>query len=47
MKVDGKCLCGFLTYEAEVDPEAVRIAQSASGANPASAVLVQQCSALD
>jgi len=25
MKVDGKCLCGFLTYEAEVDPEAALI----------------------
>jgi hypothetical protein len=25
MKVDGKCLCGFLAYEADVDPEAVCI----------------------
>jgi len=25
MRVDGKCLCGYLSYEAEVDPEAVEI----------------------
>src|SRR6185369_12191570 len=25
MKVDGKCLCGFLTYEAQVDPGSVLI----------------------
>ena len=25
MKVDGGCHCGFITYEAEVDPEQVRI----------------------
>ena len=25
MKVDGKCLCGFLTYEAQVDPQSVLI----------------------
>ena len=25
MKVDGQCLCGHLTYEAEVDPDAVEI----------------------
>jgi len=25
MKVDGRCLCGYLSYEAEVDPESVLI----------------------
>ena len=25
MKVDGKCLCGFLTYEAKVDPDSALI----------------------
>ena len=25
MKVDGNCLCGHITYEAEVDPESVII----------------------
>ena len=25
MNVDGRCLCGFLTYEAEVDADAVEI----------------------
>lgn len=25
MDVDGRCLCGFLTYEAKVDPESVRL----------------------
>ena len=25
MKVDGRCHCGFITYEAEVDPEKVEI----------------------
>jgi len=25
MKVDGRCLCGYLSYEAEVDPESVVI----------------------
>lgn len=25
MKIDGGCHCGFITYEAEVDPEAVLI----------------------
>lgn len=25
MKVDGRCLCGFLSYEAEVDPDLVEI----------------------
>jgi hypothetical protein len=25
MKVDGRCLCGYLTYEARVDPDAVLI----------------------
>jgi hypothetical protein len=25
MKVDGRCLCGYLSYEAEVDPDLVEI----------------------
>ncbi|MGH6881081.1 GFA family protein [Hypericibacter sp.] len=25
MKIDGRCYCGFIAYEAEVDPEKVRI----------------------
>ena len=25
MKVDGRCLCGYLSYEAEVDPDSVSI----------------------
>lgn len=25
MKIDGKCHCGFITYEAEIDPEKVGI----------------------
>ena len=25
MKVDGGCLCGYITYEAEVDPEKVAV----------------------
>ena len=25
MKVDGRCLCGYLSYEAEVDPDAVHL----------------------
>ena len=25
MKVDGNCLCGHVTYEAEIDPEKVII----------------------
>ncbi len=25
MKIDGNCLCGHITYEAEVDPESVTI----------------------
>jgi hypothetical protein len=25
MNVDGRCLCGYLTYEAEVDPATVRL----------------------
>jgi hypothetical protein len=25
MKIDGQCHCGFVTYEAEIDPEAVSI----------------------
>src|SRR4051794_13189841 len=25
MKVDGRCLCGYLTYEAEVDADSVEI----------------------
>src|SRR5215472_10984669 len=25
MKIDGRCHCGFIAYEAEVDPEAVYI----------------------
>jgi hypothetical protein len=25
MKVDGRCLCGYLSYEAEVDPDLVSI----------------------
>ena len=25
MKIDGRCHCGYLTYEAEVDPEKVMI----------------------
>ncbi len=29
MKVDGRCLCGHLTYEAEVDPESVLICSCA------------------
>lgn len=25
MKIDGRCHCGFISYEAEIDPEAVMI----------------------
>lgn len=25
MKIDGGCHCGFITYEAQIDPEAVAI----------------------
>ena len=25
MKVDGGCLCGYITYEADVDPEKVAV----------------------
>lgn len=29
MKVDGRCLCGYLSYEAEVDPDLVSICHCA------------------
>jgi hypothetical protein len=25
MKIDGRCHCGYITYEAEIDPEKVMI----------------------
>ena len=31
MKVDGRCLCGYLTYEAEVDADAVIICNCLDG----------------
>jgi hypothetical protein len=45
MNVDGRCLCGYLTYEAEVDPASVRLChctdcQTVSGSAFRATVLV-------
>jgi hypothetical protein len=29
MKIDGRCHCGYITYEAEIDPEKVMICHCA------------------
>jgi hypothetical protein len=33
MKIDGRCHCGYITYEAEIDPEKVMVCSTATVRN--------------